>query len=342
MSRALVFLSLLLLLPLAGCGDAEESTTSSIDENLVIASFGPMGWLCQSLLAPERTVHVLTPEGVDPKTFRPGRDLVRDVLLPARLIVVNGAGAEGWLDQVELPRSRLLDTTAGLKDQLIDYEYSHDHGDEGHGGHSHGGGAHVHKGTHTHTWVDPLLLRDQARALAAEAARIWPTDAAKIAARLSDLEKGLEALHADVAGVLPKLAGADGFAVNSDALAYLLKRHEVTGKNLGVSSARTLAGPHLEKIDRARKGRVMLWDGRPDGPDFATWTSEEAARKWLAREQAGSETQPAPTWTPMAVWRDGTRLRPGEDWMKVQRASLAALKGIGEVLDAEQGKRTDG
>jgi len=75
----------------------------------------------------------------------------------ADLIVVNGAGYEGWLKGVSLPASRLVDSTAEARDRLIaiDSTVTHSHGTEG---------EHEHTGTAFTTWLDPSLLIEQARA----------------------------------------------------------------------------------------------------------------------------------------------------------------------------------
>jgi len=116
----------------------------------------------------------------------------------ADLVVVNGAGYEGWLEDVSLPTSRLVDSTAQARDRLIAIvsTETHSHGLEG---------EHEHTGTAFTTWLDPTVLIAQARAVGEAFEREWPEHAALFADRLAALVADHEHLRSDMAALRGEL-----------------------------------------------------------------------------------------------------------------------------------------
>jgi len=127
----------------------------------------------------------------DPAYWKPSSsDIAR--VQAAELIVLNGAGYEPWAQQAALPRARTVELALaqGVRDKLIEERGdTHSHGPEGE--HSHAGFAFT-------TWLSPAILREQARALAAELARLRPTEKPAIDAKLVELNAKLDELDAEL------------------------------------------------------------------------------------------------------------------------------------------------
>ncbi|MGR3490974.1 MAG: metal ABC transporter substrate-binding protein [Shimia sp.] len=138
----------------------------------VAVSTYPLAYMAERLGGGEVDVIFPIPEGIDPAFWRPG---IRDIaaMQGADLIALNGASFEDWATKASLPRSRLVDTTAGFSDAFIATEtVTHSHGD---------GGEHSHTGTATYTWLDFDQAALQAEALAGAMVR-----------RIPALEEGME------------------------------------------------------------------------------------------------------------------------------------------------------
>lgn len=125
----------------------------------------------------------------DPAYWKPSSsDIAR--VQSVELIVLNGAGYEPWAQQAALPRARTLELAQSVRGKLIEEQgETHSHGPEGE--HSHAGFAFT-------TWLSPAILREQARVLAAELARLRPTEKQAIDAKLVELNAKLDELDAEL------------------------------------------------------------------------------------------------------------------------------------------------
>ena len=141
-------------------------------------------------------------------------------LQAADLVLLNGAGYEGWLNFVSLREERLVNTTAGLADRLLLLEEAvvHQHGPEGE--HSHAGNAFT-------TWLDPTLAAVQALAIERALASLhYAAALAPPIAILLDIAEN----HIDVARVLAqqqaleleRVLGMTGIAHLADAIHALV------------------------------------------------------------------------------------------------------------------------
>ncbi len=181
-----------MLMTAAGCADGKNEATGPASDGterpLVVTTSYPLKYFVERIAAPMVDVRFLVPADEDPAYWRPGPE---DVLAmqKADLIVTNGASYEGWLKNVSLPPSRLVDTTDGLRDWLIplEKETTHSHGLEG---------EHEHSGTAFTTWLDLTLAATQAGAVKDALAARWPQHSNQFQARLFELAQELTALDA--------------------------------------------------------------------------------------------------------------------------------------------------
>ncbi|MDP7110358.1 MAG: metal ABC transporter substrate-binding protein, partial [Myxococcota bacterium] len=128
--RALALTALLGLLgwQTAGCGASDPgSATAGGDGDqaatrlAVYTSCFPVSFLAERVAGDRATVTLILPAGEDPPDWNPPGDTIA-AMQRADLIVINGAGFEGWLGTTTLPESKLVDTTASLGDRLIELE----------------------------------------------------------------------------------------------------------------------------------------------------------------------------------------------------------------------------
>jgi zinc transport system substrate-binding protein len=188
-----LFTAAAMLIAVAGCSEGrdEEAKTATEDAGrpLVHTTNYPLKYFAERISAPVVDVRFLVPGGEDPAYWKPDPE---DVLAmqKADLIVLNGASYETWLENVSLPRSRMVVTADGLRDRLIplEAETTHSHGLEG---------EHEHSGTAFTTWLDPTLAAAQARAIGDALAARWPEHSGRFEAQLEGLTQELTALDGE-------------------------------------------------------------------------------------------------------------------------------------------------
>ncbi|WP_059049497.1 metal ABC transporter substrate-binding protein [Paenibacillus senegalimassiliensis] len=167
-SHSLAALSLAAMLVVAGCGsngnqatntgaEGNQSTPapSSAEKLLVKTSFYPMYEFTRQVAGDLAEVENLVPAGVEPHDWEPTpQDMAK--ITEADVLVYNGAGMEGWIEQVldSVTDTDLIAIEASQGLEIMEGEgHSHDHDEHAHeeGEHAHEEGEHAHEeGEHAH------------------------------------------------------------------------------------------------------------------------------------------------------------------------------------------------
>lgn len=230
---------------------------ASAQERPVIAVVSyPLAYFAERLAGDAAEVVFPVPDGSDPSFWRPG---VGDIsaIQQADLIVLNGAGFAVWTTRASLPRSRIVDTSAGFADAYIaTRSITHSHGPEG---------EHSHAGTASYTWLDFDQAALQADALAAAMVRRLPAAEPRIADALTTLKADLARLDATAAEIG---AGAAGLPVITSH-----PRYQYFGRAYGldVSAVEWEAGEMatedqwraFEALVSETGARLFVWEAEP-------------------------------------------------------------------------------
>jgi len=251
---------LFLLCTLAGaCGGAGAPAAPAPRERAVYTSFYPTTWMAERISGGLVPVVCPVPEGADPLAWQPDRAVLLRYQL-ADLVVLNGAGYEGWAAGASLPPSRVVETAKGFEAQWMRYERATSH--------SHGAaGEHTHAGLDGHTWMDPLLALEQARAVLLGMCRAFPEHAERFRANARGVEADLQGLHAELEELAPRLRAARVLA-SHPAYDYLARRYGFTVANFDLDPAAELAPEQraaLEAAARPGARNLLLWESEP-GP----------------------------------------------------------------------------
>ena len=232
------------------------SATVAQERPRIIAVNYALKYLAEQLVGDAAEVIYPVPEDVDPSFWRPS---IADIsaIQSADLILLNGAGFATWIDRVSLPRSRLVNTSAAIKDQyIVTKSITHSHGD---------GGEHSHEGLASYVWLDPTLAAAQAEAVANAISRRNLAPDSDVEARLASLLAELEALDAQAASDLAAATDVQMIATHP-RYQYFAARY-----GLSVSSLEWEAGDmpspeqlsDLEALIGQTGARVLLWEAEP-------------------------------------------------------------------------------
>jgi zinc transport system substrate-binding protein len=181
------------------------------DRLRVVASFYPMAYFAQQLGGDDVEVIQLVPVGVEPHEWEPTpRDMV--TVQTAKVLVLNGAGLEGWADRVvpNLPADGpvVVTATAGLP--LL--QGAEDDEDAG--------------AWDPHTWLDPYLAQLEVQSILEGLVKADPAREASYRSRARDLYQRLADLYYEE---LVQLTGCPrtSFVTSHNAFQYLAKRFQL-------------------------------------------------------------------------------------------------------------------
>lgn len=229
-------------------------------------------------------------------------------LARADLVVLNGAGAEGFLDEV-LPQldAAVADTSAGIE-LLSGHEHDHDHEEE-----------HDHEDDHDHAvnehiWVSPTRYAAQVRTLTAALQAADPAHAAQYAqnaarylAQIQTTEERMQALRQRLQGRRCVLFH-DSLAYLADELSLQVAAVLPVGEDSGVSAGELA---EAERIARGDSAVLLIYDDQYT-TRFGSVDRQVSADRVLALDTA--------------VKGEGR----ADDWLQAMERTLSRLENIGE------------
>ncbi len=227
------------------------------EKAVVATSFYPTTFLAERLGGEHFDVRCLLPSEEDPVHWKPATDVLRQ-FRAADLIILQGGGLDAWARIASLPRSRVLETTRGFREQLLEYsqEQTHSHGREG---------EHSHRGTDPHVWLDPHLFQLQAHAVGKALTKLSPKHTEEIEQRSDKLKLEIDKWDSSLKSIAPLLDDEPLLAAHP-AYDYLAKRY---GWKISNFDLNPMQMPGEADFDRMRQfvseggARFILWESSP-------------------------------------------------------------------------------
>ena len=257
--RSILAILLATGLGLTGCGgngdDADDPGSDA--PRSVTASNHPLAFFADRIGGDRVTVRWLVPDGVDPATWSPNGDDLAE-MQSADLILLNGATYEPWRSTASLPRERVVDTTAAIRNVLIETEEGpvHAHGPDG---------EHTHRGTASTTWLDPELAIAQSAAIEKALANLMPAHQDQFRSNRGVLIRELQ-----------ERAAAIEQAVNTNpdqpvifsrpVYQYLARRFRMNGETLDWDGRTPPDAEALAMLDETLERHPAAWMIWPEAP----------------------------------------------------------------------------
>lgn len=262
MMRLTSSFALSFLIILAACGGSDPEPAAPVAEEtpdrlIVYTVNEPLAYFAQRLGGDEVEVIFPAPADEDPAFWSPDAEAVAGYQ-QADLILLNGAGYAKWVERATLPSSKMVDTTAGATDRLLELTgtVTHSHGPEG---------EHAHQGWAFTTWLDPTLAAEQARVIAEALEKQRPESAAAIQSNLAALEADLTALDTRLAAAAGSI-GDTPLIFSHPVYQYLIHRYQLNGREVHWEPDVEPDGEmwsELEHIIGHEGARWMIWEGDP-------------------------------------------------------------------------------
>lgn len=237
-----------------GCSPSSDSLqiTESQKDN-ILTTFYPTTYFAESISNGLVPVESPVPENEDPIYWQPSRDSILKYQ-QAGLIILNGANFEKWVNSVNLPLSRVIESVNLSSDELIYYEgvAEHRHGPEG---------AHTHEGIDGHTWLDPMHAKTAANNILDSMCVRWPKYRDEFIANHKKLISGLDELHVRFNAIEMPPVFASHPAYN-----YLARRYGWNIRNLDLVPDEALSEDQIKMIGSYQKEkpmRLLLWESVP-------------------------------------------------------------------------------
>ncbi len=218
MKRKRCGLLFLLLLCLAGCGGEKSEIEAKTETLTVVTSFYPVYLLAQEVTAGAEGIKLYNMAQPQTGCLHDYEMTIADMKLleQADVLIVNGGGMEGFLQQAieRYPDLKVVDTSAGI--ELLEEESHHHHAGETE--EEHAAHAHDHE-ENSHLWLSPMRAAEQAENICAALREMDAADGERFTTNTAAFREEMERLTAEAEAVeLPTEAPA---AVFHEGFAYL-------------------------------------------------------------------------------------------------------------------------
>ena len=217
----------------------------------------PLQYFTQRIGGEQVNVVFPAPVDVDPAYWMPDTKTISDYQ-QADLIMLNGAGYAKWVDKATLPRSRMVNTSNGFKDQYIETTevLTHSHGSEG---------EHAHESLAFTTWIDFSLAARQAKAIAEALSRKRPEMKDAFQKNFQELEQDLLKLDRNLTALVSKDPSRP-LVVSHPVYDYFARRYGLNIKSVHWEPDELPTGEQMLELNRILKehpAKWMIWEEMP-------------------------------------------------------------------------------
>jgi len=293
-------IAVVLALVVAGCGDDE--TASTTDGRTVLASFYPLAYVAERLVAPDGIVENLTQPGVEPHDLELTGQQVGSIADADLVLYLHGfqpavdEAVEQNADDHSLDVADTVDLLPAAEEDSHEDEDG-DHGDlEG----------------DPHVWLDPANLAAISQAVADELAEVIPDRADGIQDRAAELIAELNALDEEYDSGLAQCERRV-FVTSHEAFGYLADRYHL--EQVGISGLSPDAEPSPARLAEVQE--VVQVEG------VTTIFYETLVSPKVAETMAEDLDLATAVLDPIEGLTDDTA---DEDYLTLMRANLDALR----------------
>ena len=233
------------------------ATAGKSDKLAIYVVNYPLKYFAERIAGEHARVVFPAPADVDPAYWMPDKETISDYQ-QADLILLNGANYAKWANKVSLPRFRMVNTSAGFKEQYLEAAeiLTHSHGAEG---------KHAHESLAFTTWIDFRLAAEQAKAIAQALSRKKPALEDIFQRNYQDLEKDLLKLDRDMKTMVSK-DPSKPFVVSHPVYDYLARAYALNIKSVHWEPDEVPTDGQLMELQNILKdhpAKWMIWEGDP-------------------------------------------------------------------------------
>jgi zinc transport system substrate-binding protein len=253
----------LVVLVVAGCSTQQDKA----DEGLKVeVSIPPQAYIVERIGGSVIQVSVLLPPGQSPATYDPTPKQMAD-LSEADVYFTIGVPFETKLSKriaSSMSSLHMVDTRQHIKLRPIS---GHSHADEAAGESSQG------EALDPHIWLDPMLMKIQARTMYESLAKLSPMDSLAFLEHFSELEESLDSLDIVIKERLEPVQGRKMYVFHP-SYGYFANRYGLEQVAIQVEGKEPSARQLASLVDQARRDGVTALFVQPQ---FSTKTAQAVA-----------------------------------------------------------------
>ena len=215
----------------------------------VSVSILPQQYFVKQIAGDAVEVNVMVGKGADPHTYEPKPKQMTALEKSDLYFAIGIEFEEAWLPkfQKSYPNLKIIKTDEGV--QKIKFEGHHEHADHDH--------EHHHGEFDPHIWLDPVLVKVQAKNIAAALSEKYPENKALFEANLAKFEAKLDELDGFIKSTLANVKNRE-FIVYHPSWGYFAKRYDLEQIAIEVDGKEPKPAELKELIEEAKEHGVKV------------------------------------------------------------------------------------
>ena len=218
----------------------------------VSVSILPQQYFVKQIAGDAVEVNVMVGKGADPHTYEPKPKQMTALEKSDLYFAIGIEFEEAWLPkfQKSYPNLKIVKTDEGV--EKIKFEGHHEHADHDHHDHEH-----HHGEFDPHIWLDPVLVKIQAKNITAALSEKYPENKALFEANLAKFEAKLDELDGFIKSTLANVKNRE-FIVYHPSWGYFAKRYDLEQIAIEVDGKEPKPAELKELIEEAKEHGVKV------------------------------------------------------------------------------------
>ncbi len=241
----------------------------------VTVSITPQKFFVEKIAGDKINVNVMVKPGASPATYEPKVSQMKKLANSEIYFSIGVPFENAWLEKFENANKnmKIVDTSEGIKklemeahshheheEHISKHEEDghthHDHGPEGHA-HDHEAHAHDHSGLDPHIWLEPTLVKNQAKIIYRELVKLDKENGEFYKKNLKKFLIELETLDQNIKTILEKYEHK-AFMVFHPSWGYFAKKYHLEQIAIEIEGKEPKPSQLIELIDEAKKHDIKV------------------------------------------------------------------------------------
>ena len=219
----------------------------------------PQKYFVEKIVKDKFNINVMVKPGVSPHNFEPKPSQMKSLVASKAFFLIGDSSEKAWLEKFKQNAKNTLfvDTTVGIeKMEMIahDHEENETHGH--HGDHEHEE-AHEHSGLDPHIWLEPTLVKIQAKNIYEAMLKIDSTNSDFYKTNYEEFLKELDSLDQDIKTLLSPHKDK-AFMVFHPSWGYFAKRYEIEQISIEIQGKEPKPNELVKLIEEAKKHDIKI------------------------------------------------------------------------------------
>lgn len=220
---------------------------SALFSKEVTVSILPQKYFVEKIAGDKIEVNVMVAPGSSPATYEPKTSQMKLLSKSLAYFAIDVPFEKVWLEKFETANSKMLivDTADGIQKLEIQ---KHEHHDED---------VHEHSGLDPHIWLDPLLVKIQAKNIYEALVKIDVENSSFYKTNFENFEKELDSLNEQIRDILKPYAHK-AFMVFHPSWGYFANRYDLEQIAIEVQGKEPKPAQLVELVQEAKKHDIKI------------------------------------------------------------------------------------